>query len=59
LEGKDFNPKYLPGREYDHKRRCPDISYLKNLIDDYPRVSLKEGLKKTIEAYKKSLIINE
>jgi len=59
LEAKDFNPKYLPAREYDHKRRCPDISKLKSLINDYPRVSLKEGLKKTIEAYKKSWIINE
>jgi len=60
LENKKFNPKYLPGREYDHKRRCPDISKLKKLINDYPKVTLEEGLKKTIEDYKiKKLIIKK
>jgi len=53
LENKTFNPKYLPGREYDHKRRQPDITKLKQLIDDYPKISLEEGLKLTIDAYKK------
>ena len=52
LENKKFNPKYLPGREYDHKRRCPDISKLKGLINDYPKVTLEEGLKKTMKEYK-------
>lgn len=51
LGNKEFKPKYLPGREYDHKRRQPDISKLKRLITDYPKVTLEEGLKKTIEAY--------
>lgn len=60
LENKKFNPKYLPGREYDHKRRCPDISKLKKLINDHPKISLEEGLKKTIEEYKiKKLIIKK
>jgi len=52
LENKTFEPKYLPGREYDHKRRQPDITKLKKLINDYPKISLKEGLQKTIEQYK-------
>ena len=52
LENKKFNPEYSLGREYDHKRRCPDISKLKGLINDYPTVTLDEGLKKTIEEYK-------
>lgn len=52
LEDKEFKPKYLPPREYDHKRRCPDISKLKKLINDYPRFSLEEGLQNTIDAYK-------
>jgi len=52
IGGKEFKPSYLPGREYDHKRRCPDISKLKKLINDEPKVSLEEGLKKTIEDYK-------
>jgi len=60
LENKKFKPKYLPGREYDHKRRCPDISKLKKLINDHPKISLEEGLKKTIEDYKiKKLIIKK
>lgn len=55
LENKKFNPKYLPGREYDHKRRRPDISKLKKLINDYPKISLEEGLHKTIHAFKQKL----
>jgi nucleoside-diphosphate-sugar epimerase len=52
LENKDFNPKFLPGREYDHKRRRPDISKLKKLTSDHPKISLEEGLRKTIDAFK-------
>jgi len=53
MENIEFNPKHLPGREYDHKRRQPDILKLKKLINDYPKISLEEGLKKTIDDYKK------
>ena len=52
LECKEFKPKYLRPREYDHKRRCPDISKLKELINDYPKITLKEGLNRTIKSYK-------
>ena len=53
IAGKTFKPKFLPGREYDHKRRQPDITKLKKLIKDYPKITLKEGLEKTINAYHK------
>lgn len=53
LEGKSFSPKYIAPREYDHKRRCPDISKLKRLLNNQPTVSLEEGLRLTLEAYKK------
>ncbi|MCK4995692.1 MAG: NAD-dependent epimerase/dehydratase family protein [Thermoplasmatales archaeon] len=53
LENKKFDPEYLPGREYDHKRRQPDISKLKKLINDYPKITLEEGLNKTITEFKK------
>lgn len=53
IEGKEFKPKFLPEREYDHKRRRPDITKLKKLIDDYPKTNLEDGLKKTIQDYKK------
>ncbi len=52
MENKEFNPKYLPGREYDHKRRQPDITKLKKLINDYPKISLKNGLKQSINEFK-------
>jgi nucleoside-diphosphate-sugar epimerase len=52
LENKEFNPKYLPEREYDHKRRQPDITKLKKLTKDQPKISLEEGLRKTIDDYK-------
>ena len=52
IENIDFNPEFLPEREYDHKRRCPDISKLKKLLIDYPKISLDEGLHKTLKAYK-------
>ena len=52
LVDKEFDPKYLPGREYDHKRRSPDITKLKKLINDYPKINLEKGLKKTIQAFK-------
>ena len=54
IENKKFKPKFLPEREYDHKRRCPNISKLKKIIDDNPKISLEDGLKKTIEYYKKT-----
>lgn len=46
--GKKFDPKYLPERPNDHPRRCPDISKMKEEIDDYPKVSLKEGIEKMV-----------
>ncbi len=52
IENKSFNPNYLPARDYDHKRRCPDISKLKKLINEGPKITLREGLEKTIQDYK-------
>jgi len=54
IEKKKFYPKYLPGREYDHKRRCPDITKLKKIIKDFPKITLNEGLYKTLKTYKKN-----
>ena len=38
--------------EDDPKRRCPDISLAKKIIDWKPRIELTSGLDKTIEWYK-------
>jgi len=37
----------------DPKRRCPDISKAKKILNWSPRTSLEEGLKKTIQWFKK------
>jgi nucleoside-diphosphate-sugar epimerase len=52
IDNIEFKPIYLPGREYDHKRRRPDITKMKNLINDYPKISLEKGLKLTIKEFK-------
>ena len=44
--GKEFNPSFLPPRDYDTKRRQPDISKIKELFGDYKFISIDEGLKK-------------
>ncbi|MEE8168724.1 MAG: UDP-glucuronic acid decarboxylase family protein [Candidatus Hydrothermarchaeales archaeon] len=43
---------FYPLPKDDPKRRCPDITKAKRLLDWKPRVPLKEGLKSTIEWFK-------
>jgi len=45
--------EYSPLPEDDPQRRQPDISRAKELLDWEPKVSLQEGLKKTVEYFKK------
>ncbi|MDD5007763.1 MAG: SDR family oxidoreductase [Syntrophorhabdaceae bacterium] len=42
----------------DPRRRCPDIGKAKKHLQWQPRISLDDGLKKTIAYFKKQLIIN-
>jgi dTDP-glucose 4,6-dehydratase len=44
--------EFLPGREDDPHRRCPDISRARALLGWSPRVDLEEGLRQTLEAFK-------
>jgi nucleoside-diphosphate-sugar epimerase len=37
--------------EDDPKRRCPDISKAENLLKWKPKVSLDEGLRRTIDYF--------
>ncbi|OQX53998.1 MAG: NAD-dependent dehydratase [Candidatus Omnitrophica bacterium 4484_213] len=46
--------KFLPLPEDDPKRRKPDISKAKEILNWQPGVSLEEGLKKTIEFFEAS-----
>lgn len=36
----------------DPKKRCPEISLARNVLDWEPKVSLEDGLKRTIEAFR-------
>ena len=45
--------------EDDPKRRCPDISKAKRLLDWHPKVPLNEGLAKTVKYYEHILNISK
>ncbi len=47
--------KFLPALQDDPKRRCPDISRAKNVLKWEPKISFREGLKKTIEFFKRKM----
>ena len=47
--------KYLPLPEDDPKQRQPDISKVKKMLGWQPLITLEEGLKKTIEYFKKTI----
>jgi len=55
VSGKKLEIKYLPARPEDPRRRCPDISKAKRILNWEPKIALEEGLKRTIEAFKKEL----
>jgi dTDP-glucose 4,6-dehydratase len=46
---------YLPARPDDPRRRCPDISKAKRLLGWEPKVPLEEGLRVTLEAFRKEV----
>ena len=50
--GVDVLAGGLPGREDDPKRRCPDITRAKTLLNWNPQIQLEEGLKRTLEYFK-------
>jgi UDP-glucuronate decarboxylase len=50
---------YKPLPSDDPARRCPDISLAKAKLRWEPKVSLEEGLVKTIDYFKKKLGINK
>lgn len=53
LMGKSIKPEYLPERKGDIRDSCADISKAKN-FGFKPNVSFSEGLRITLEYYKKS-----
>ena len=55
VSGKNVEIQYLPARPDDPRRRCPDISKAKRVLGWEPKVQLEEGLRRTLEAFKKEL----
>jgi dTDP-glucose 4,6-dehydratase len=53
--GKDAGIEYLPARPDDPRRRCPDITKAKRVLGWEPKVPVEEGIRLTIEAFKKEL----
>lgn len=46
---KKFEVKFVPGFKYDIKRRVPDVSKMKELLDWKAKISLEEGLPEVID----------
>lgn len=44
--------RYLPGRQDDPKRRCPDITRARTLLGWEPKVDLETGLKASLEYFR-------
>ena len=55
LIGGNSSIVYMPLPQDDPKQRQPDISKAKKLLDWEPKVDRKEGLKITLDYFKKSL----
>ena len=52
LTGSKTPLKFLPSRIDDPKKRCPDISRAKSLLNWAPQVSLEEGLQKSLDYFR-------
>ncbi len=55
IDNKDSEIEFYPITENDPKIRKPDIELAKKLLNWEPKISLNEGLKKTIEYFKVSV----
>ncbi len=56
LTGSDSKIEYRPLPTDDPAVRCPDISKAKEELDWEPKISLEEGLKRTIEYFRTLLV---
>tara|TARA_Y100000590_G_scaffold51228_1_gene53866 strand:- start:649 stop:1608 length:960 start_codon:yes stop_codon:yes gene_type:complete len=50
--------EYLPARDEDPQRRCPDISKITKFTGWQPEIELREGVEKTIKYYRDLYKIN-
>lgn len=55
LTGSKSKLKHLPTRPDDPRKRCPDISRAKSRLGWAPKVDLEEGLRQSLEYFRKHL----
>jgi dTDP-glucose 4,6-dehydratase len=55
LSGSQSPIQFLTARQDDPKRRCPDISLAKKLLDWTPQVDLETGLRKSLDYFRACL----
>lgn len=53
LSGMPLVPTHEPERAIEVKYRCPDVTKMRELLDFEPQVPLEEGLRRTLEWYRK------
>jgi len=53
--GKNINPKFLPPRPGDVFRTLADITKIKEILKFKPKVSFEDGLRKTVEWFRRSI----
>lgn len=53
--GRPFEPVFLPERPHDHRRRCPDLTRLRQELPGFQLTDLDRGLDLTIEYFRKAL----
>ena len=56
LIGTDTPIQFRPLPQDDPKRRCPDISKAKRILHWEPKVNLEEGLRLTLDFFRKQLV---
>ncbi len=59
ITGSNSSIVFEPLPQDDPKRRCPDITKAKQLLDWEPKVPRKEGLRKTLQYFKDKLHLYE
>lgn len=58
LSGRDLEPEFVPGRPNDVLRLFGDPTRLKNLLGDAPSVSIREGLRQTLDWFAREVPVN-
>ena len=56
LAGSSSPIVFMPGRDEEISRRCPDISKARALLDWEPVVSLEEGLGETVRWFREEVL---